>query len=138
LTTKPAKKQKLRNVEYYAFQDVQDKLYAESIDNRIFTKLMQFVMCEENIMLAYRNIKKNKGSRTAGVDGKTINSLKHWKDSNLIEYVRRRLVLYEAQPVRRVDIPKSNGKTRPLGIPTIIDRLIQQCFLQVLEPICEA
>lgn len=138
MTAKPIKKQKLRNSEYYSFQDVQDKLYADSIDKCTFTKLMQFVVCEENIKLAFRNIKKNKGCRTAGVDGKTIEHLKHWKEDKLIDYVKRRLAYYEAQPVRRVEIPKGNGKTRPLGIPTIMDRLIQQCFLQVLEPICEA
>ena len=93
---------------------------------------------EENIKLAYRNIKKNKGSKTAGTDGKTIKHLAKWQDERLIQFVRKKLAWYEPQAVRRVEIPKGNGKTRPLGIPTIMDRLIQQCILQVLEPICEA
>ena len=91
-------------------------------------------------MLAYRNIKKNNGSKTAGVDNKTIEYLKEWQSPKLISYIQKRLTNYIAQPIRRVKIPKNNDPTkmRPLGIPTIMDRLIQQCILQVLEPICEA
>lgn len=99
---------------------------------------MTIILSEENIMLAYRNIKKNTGSHTPGVDGKTIKDLSKWQEDSLITYIRTRLKHYIPQPVRRVEIPKANGKTRPLGIPTIMDRLIQQCVLQVMEPICEA
>jgi group II intron reverse transcriptase/maturase len=134
------KKQKLRNAEYYDFQSVQDMLYAKSKRNAVFKDLMQYVLSEENIMLAYRNIKKNNGSRTAGVDKKTIQNLSNLSAEKLIATVQNKLRHYQPQAVRRVEIPKPNdpSKKRPLGIPTIMDRLIQQCFLQVLEPICEA
>lgn len=136
---KPLKKQKLRNVEYYDLQELLDSLYSQSKENRKFTNLLEMVTASENILLAYRNICKNKGSKTAGMDGKTIRFLSGFTDEALIAYVRKRLKHYQPQPVRRVEIPKGDtGKTRPLGIPTIADRLIQQCFLQVLEPICEA
>lgn len=91
-----------------------------------------------NIMLAYRNLRKNSGSKTAGVDKKTISDLNKWSDKKLVNHVQRKLDWYVPNAVRRVEIPKDNGKKRPLGIPTIMDRLIQQCILQVLEPICEA
>lgn len=134
------KKQKLRNAEYYDFQGVQDKLYGLSKRGKIFKNLVEIITLEENIKLAYRNIKKNKGSNTAGVDKKTIKDLAKWQDERLIEYVRKKFQWYVPQAVRRVEIPKSSDPTkkRPLGIPTIMDRLIQQCILQVLEPICEA
>ncbi|MBO5561695.1 MAG: group II intron reverse transcriptase/maturase, partial [Firmicutes bacterium] len=137
-TKRKAKRQKLRNSEYYDFQEIQDKLYADSKENKCFNNLVELIVSEQNIMLAYRNIKKNSGSSTAGTDGKTIKDIAKWQPERVIGYVRKRLSWYKPQTVRRVEIPKPNGKTRPLGIPTIGDRLIQQCILQVLEPICEA
>ena len=139
-TEKTLKRQELRNAEYYDFQAIQDELYEQSKQNKVFTNLVEIITMRENIGLAYRNIKKNKGSKTAGVDKKTIDDLAKWEDDQLIEYVRARLQCYKPQAIRRVEIPKDNDATkkRPLGIPTIMERLIQQCLLQVLEPICEA
>ena len=132
------KKAYLRNAEYYDFQNVLDNLYALSKKEMIFTDLMKYISSEQNIRLAYRNIKGNTGSRTAGADNKTISHLAKWEISALIQHIQKKLNYYQPQKVRRVEIPKGNGKTRPLGIPTIMDRLIQQCILQVLEPVCEA
>ena len=136
--TKKQKKKKLRNAEYYDFQRVQDKLYADSKNGKIFQNLTEIITSDENIQLAYRNIKKNTGSKTAGTDGKTIIDLAKWNPQTILDYVNKRIKWFAPQTVRRTEIPKPNGKTRPLGIPTIGDRLIQQCILQVLEPICEA
>lgn len=135
---KPLKKQKIRNAEYYDMQDIFDKLYADSKKGCHFRSLVEIIKRPENIKLAYRNMRKNSGSKTAGTDKKTISDLNKWTESALIAHVQRRLDWYTPNAVRRVEIPKDNGKTRPLGIPTIMDRLIQQCIMQVLEPICEA
>ena len=133
------KKQKLRNAEYYDMTDVYDNIYKESSKGKVFTNLMETIESENNILLAYRNIKKNSGSKTKGVDGKTIEDIENWTTDYLVYKVRKKLENYKPKAVRRVEIPKEgNNKTRPLGIPCIIDRIIQQCILQVLEPICEA
>ena len=107
---------------------------------REFKHLADIISLPENIRLAYRNIKANRGSKTAGTDGRTSRDLEKLSDEKLVAPVQRKLVWYEPQNVRRVEILKGNGpaKKQPLGRPTILDRLIQQCVLQVLEPICEA
>ena len=97
--TKEQKVQKIRNAEYYDFQGVQDTLYTQSKENKVFRKLMTIILSEENIMLAYRNIKKNAGSHTPGVDGKTIKNLSKWQEDSLITYIRTRLKHYIPQPV---------------------------------------
>lgn len=119
-------------------QSVFDELYENSLAKREFKNLISIITTEENIRLAYRNLKKNAGSRTPGTDGKNIEYLAKMSETELIRLVQQKFQWYQPQSVRRKEIPKGNGKTRPLGIPTIMDRLIQQCILQVMEPICEA
>lgn len=137
-TRKSRKKQRLRNNEYYDTQAIYDELYSKAKENRRFTNLYDLIVSRENILLAYRNIKKNKGSKTKGVNATTILDIGKDNPERLISYVRNRMSNFQPMPVRRVEIPKDNGKVRPLGIPTMEDRLIQQCIKQVLEPICEA
>lgn len=140
MPTKNKKKQKLRNNEYYDIQEIFDSLHYKSKnkENYKFNKLMDLITDERNIELAYRNIKKNTGSKTKGVNGHTINDIATITNNDLVGYVRNRLKNYQPHKIRRVEIPKNNGKKRPLGIPTIEDRIIQQCIKQILEPICEA
>ena len=134
------KKQLLRNNEYYCLQDIFDDLYNKSLKNYKFKNLMQLIGDEDNILLAYRNIKNNKGSKTKGTDGSSITHYKEWEDEKFIEYFENKLQKYHPKSVRRVEIPKEYdpSKKRPLGIPCMDDRIIQQCIKQVLEPICEA
>lgn len=136
--SKSLKKNFLRYVEYYHMQHTFDKLYQDSKENKIFYNLLEIITEENNIKLAYRTIKANHGSKTSGVNDKTILDWKTETTDNYVNYVRKRLNNYFPHAVKRVEIPKANGKLRPLGIPTIEDRLIQQCIKQVLEPICEA
>ena len=89
-TTKKPKKQKLRNAEYYDLQATFDKLYLESKNGKTFTKIMPIILSENNIRLAYRNLKRNSGSRTAE---QTIKDLETWKEPDLVRYVRKRLEL---------------------------------------------
>src|SRR5207302_1462176 len=81
----------------------------------------------------------NQGRETAGIDGKTMNNFNADVDGNikrLSETLKAKT--FEPVPVRRVYIPKANGKKRPLGIPTIDDRIVQEALRMILEPIWEA
>ena len=119
-------------------QNCFDLLYTQSVSGHHFYDLTELMCSEDNIRLAYRNIKRNTGSKTAGTDKLTIDAILHLSVKEVIKKVQTMFMCYEPQTVRRVLIPKGKGKTRPLGIPTIWDRIIQQCILQILEPICEA
>lgn len=99
-------------------------------------ELLEKVLSKENLNKAYKQVYKNKG--TSGIDGVTVEELFSYireHQEEILWKIRNRK--YKAQPVRRVYIPKENGKMRKLGIPNVIDRVIQQAIVQVLTPIYE-
>jgi len=98
--------------------------------------LLGQALARENMAAAWKHVKANKGS--AGVDGRTVQDTGEYLKSAWPD-IRRRLLdgSYRPDPVRRVGIPKPGGGVRELGIPTVVDRLIQQALLQVLQPLID-
>jgi len=98
--------------------------------------LMERVVERSNLWLAYQRVVENKGA--PGVDGVTVVEFKDWLKVRWPS-VKQALLdgRYLPQPVRRVDIPKPSGGMRTLGVPTVVDRLIQQALHQVLQPLFE-
>lgn len=115
-----------------------DFLYEKSKEGIAFTGLVEAMVNEVTIVTAIHNIKSNKGSKTAGVDQMKMDKYLQMPRDELIALIRDNFSNYRPKPARRVYIPKKNGKQRPLGIPTILDRIIQECVRIVIEPICEA
>lgn len=128
----------LRYWEYYNMTEIFDTLYKEAKQGKTFNRLYEIITSRENILLAYRTIKSNIGSNTPGTDGKTIEDIERISDEQFVQMVRKILSNYQPKMVRRVYIPKPNGDKRPLGIPCMMDRIIQQAIKQVIEPIAEA
>ena len=97
-------------------------------------KLMEVILQDENLEEAIKRVKSNKG--VARVDKMTVGEIDEYFKANK-ETIKKRILekKYRPQPVKRVYIPKSNGKKRPLGIPTVVDRGIQQAITQVLSKI---
>ena len=101
------------------------------------TELMEAVIADENLAKALKRVESNKGA--AGIDNRTVSALRpflkeHWPQ------IRAELLngTYRPSPVKRVEIPKPGGGVRKLGIPTVLDRFIQQALHQILSPIFEA
>ena len=100
------------------------------------SKLLEEILSKENMTQAYKRVVANKGA--SGVDGITTDEVKEYLKENwedIREQIRNRK--YKPQPVRRVEIPKASGGVRKLGIPSVVDRIIEQAIAQRLTPICE-
>ena len=132
---KITKKAKLRNNEYYFQQDLFDFLNKRSKNNYIFYDLIKYISNPLNIRLAYRNIKKNDGSKTKGLSGKNISFIANLKLSTYIILIKSMITNYTPSIIKRVGIPKSNGKTRFIGIKEVWDKILEQAIYQILEPI---
>lgn len=99
-------------------------------------RLMEEVCQRDNLNQAYRKVKANKGA--SGIDGLTVGDLLAWLVEHKQQFITSLLNgTYQPQPVRGVQIPKSGGGTRQLGIPTVVDRFVQQAILQVLTPLLD-
>jgi RNA-directed DNA polymerase len=109
---------------------------ASARQRALTTHLVERVAASANVNQAYKRVKANKGA--AGVDGMTVGDLRCWladhKDELVASLIRGD---YRPSPVLGVDIPKPGGGMRQLGIPTVVDRLVQQAVLQVLQPILD-
>lgn len=99
-------------------------------------KLMEKILSKENLQVAIKKVKQNKGA--PGIDKMTVEEVEAWFEQYQEEVMSKIMnKQYRPMPVKRVYIPKANGKQRPLGIPTVIDRVIQQAIAQVLSTIYE-
>lgn len=99
-------------------------------------ELLEQILAKENMNKAYKKVVSNKG--VAGVDGITVDEVDNYireRKDKILKQIRNRW--YKPQPVKRVQIPKENGQKRNLGIPTVMDRIIQQAIVQVISPIFE-
>jgi RNA-directed DNA polymerase len=118
---------------------LQDRLYEQAKSTKDgFKGLMEIISSKPTIISAIHKIKSNKGAMTAGIDELTIRTYLEQNYDKTITDIQNSLSQYKANKVRRVWIPKPGKRElRPLGIPTIIDRVIQECIRMVIEPICE-
>jgi RNA-directed DNA polymerase len=121
--------------------EMQKKLsqWAEEDKDRRIKDLYSLLCNEEWLRVAHTHVNSNTGRNTAGIDAMTMWIFNENLEMNLGN-LRERLKTkdFEPMPVRRVYIPKANGKKRPLGIPTIDDRIVQEALRMILEPIWEA
>jgi retron-type reverse transcriptase len=142
------KHRQLRFEDYLQMVSAEQKEYAEvcgslkitETDNTNTNKqtegLLEQILSRDNLNRAYKQVKRNKGA--GGIDGMQVDELLPFLKEHKEELLQSlRDGKYRPKPVRRVEIPKENGKTRKLGIPTVVDRLIQQAICQILTPIFE-
>lgn len=123
-----------KNVEVHSISSMSNR--GRNDVNEYGSDLLEQVLSRDNLNNAYKRVKANKGSH--GIDGMTVDELLQYLKEHGQELRQSLLeVRYRPQPVRRVEIPKPDGGKRLLGIPTVVDRVIQQAIAQTLIPIYE-
>jgi len=125
-------KVKEKDIWRYGINDIEQILFDKALTKTRFNHLWQYVIDERNIICSIKIIGSNKGKRTAGQDGLTFNDMMKLDINIVIKEIKNRLYGSKQGKARRVFIPKSNGKMRPLGITNLYDRIAQQCIRNIL------
>lgn len=135
--TEQAGYRRMDNMEYEEYDEVCSAFHGEQTSQNGVSNLFERILSRENLNLAYLQVVRNKG--VAGIDGMTCEQLLPYLKENREELLSQlRNGTYKPSPVRRVEIPKGNREMRKLGIPTVIDRMIQQAINQILQPVFES
>lgn len=129
---------KIENIAYFGLTKDFDDLYNNSKNGDNVYNLMSLVLDERNIKLAYNELKTHMTSKIVDLDGKSIKDLTLLSEDEYVSFVRKRLSHYVPQQSKRGYKLKYYGELYSVGISSIYDTLIEQCIMQVLEPICEA
>lgn len=128
----------IETIRKFGLTDKLDQLYANSKNGDNAKRIYSDIVSEPNLLMAIHNIKTNDGANTPGYDGRTITWYLNQPTDHILRQLKIRLENYKPGAVIRVYIDKNDGDKRPLGIPTIEDRILQQAIKQILEPWCEA
>ena len=100
-----------------------------------FTKLFRYLLRPDIYFIAYQHLYNNKGANTKGINDDTADGFSEESINNIIESLQNET--YQPKPVRRIYIKKSNGKMRPLGLPTFTDKIVQEIIRMILEAVYE-
>lgn len=128
----------IETIRKFGLTDKLDQLYANSKNGDNAKRIYSDIVSEPNLLMAIHNIKTNDAANTPGYDGRTITWYLNQPTDQILRQLKNRLENYKPGAVIRVYIDKNDGGKRPLGIPTIEDRILQQAIKQILEPWCEA
>lgn len=128
----------IETIRKFGLTDKLDQLYANSKNGDNAKRIYSDIVSEPNLLMAIHNIKTNDGANTPGHDGRTITWYLNQPTDQILRQLKNRLENYKPGAIIRVYIDKNDGDKRPLGIPTIEDRILQQAIKQILEPWCEA
>lgn len=128
----------IETIRKFGLTDKLDQLYANSKNGDNANRIYSDIVSEPNLLMAIHNIKTNDGANTPGHDGRTITWYLNQPTDQILRQLKNRLENYKPGAIIRVYIDKNDGDKRPLGIPTIEDRILQQAIKQILEPWCEA